>query len=351
MKKVAFKSSILIPIFMTYFVLLGTPSLSIIEVGLYLNWSQVLVLYISFTLMWLCCSPLRKSCCDGGVMEVVFNVIPVFVFSFLVFAQWHFYISLILMFGTIFFQIFTAIWLKVEKCNKVYFKKHPNKYRIVNQRVALLNVAVFCAIPCFFSIFVYEIKPPTYKANDDLWSTLFENYDDESSKTENGDIYAQNVNLLQYFSESQWSDLNIHEKIAIAQALVDFESERLKIPKVSIITLKMGAFTLGQYDSDSNEIKIDIEHLDNSSPADCITTICHETYHAAQFYILSNIDWANKVFQTSYFQELQQWHNNEKDYQQLFSSGLDAYKNQPLEVSARTYAEKETEQILSYVIS
>ena len=94
---------------------------------------------------------------------------------------------------------------------------------------------------------------------------------------------------------------------------------------------------------------IDLEHLMESPVDECISTICHEVFHSAQHYLIENIDWNDSLYQSSYFDELRSWRFNSENYKSAEFSGFDAYENQPLEIAARQYAERETEKILSYI--
>lgn len=82
--------SIILPISLISTVLMEIVTLTIQEIGLYLNYGTFRWLFIIFSVVWLSCSPLRKSCCDGRCTEVLFNLVPIEVLYMLLFAQWHF---------------------------------------------------------------------------------------------------------------------------------------------------------------------------------------------------------------------------------------------------------------------
>lgn len=133
------------------------------------------------------------------------------------------------------------------------------------------------------------------------------------------------------------------------QRLTDFETEMLGIPSVTITADLIGAYTLGSYNDETNEILVNTKYLDGSPVEECIDTICHEVRHSLQFQIVSSVDWDNPIFQSSYFDELRSWSQNQKNYKGAWLYGFEEYENQPLEVDARDYAERETEKIMSYV--
>jgi len=52
---------------------------------------------------------------------------------------------------------------------------------------------------------------------------------------------------------------------------------------------------------------------------------------------------------SAYFTELRELMDSQENYKSAWSYGFDAYENQPLEVAAREYGEKETARIMTYM--
>lgn len=76
------------------------------------------------------------------------------------------------------------------------------------------------------------------------------------------------------------------------------------------------------------------------------------TRYITRFSILvSTLDWDNPALHTAYFKKLQSWLQNQEDYKSAWAYGFDAYKNQPLEVTARNYSPEETAKTMKYVRS
>ena len=142
---------------------------------------------------------------------------------------------------------------------------------------------------------------------------------------------------------------SIQEKITFMQALADMEAEILGIPSIPLKTEKLRAFTLGAYLSNTNEIRIDIEHLAKSSADECIDTICHEIAHSWQHFLVDNIDWESDISKNPYFNQARAWKENQDHYIQPAGMTFDSYESQPVEASAQAYAEEETVRILSYI--
>ena len=185
----------------------------------------------------------------------------------------------------------------------------------------------------------------------ELWERILEEtdllYDNQGIMTD--DLYLINSDLWGCFEENRWDEMSIKEKITVVQKLVDFESNALGVPTVPVNAALIGAFTLGAYDSETNEMWINTEHLANSTVEECIRTVCHETFHSSQYYIVSTLDWDSPATKTAYFDELREWQFNEENYKNAQEYGFSAYENQPLEVAAREYAEKESAKIMHYV--
>lgn len=349
MGKLLNKASIIIPLSVV-FELINSITIAIPELGIYWSYGLTTAIIVVVSMLWLCCSPLRKCCCNGRWTETLFNLVPLEILSMLVFAQWHFVAFTILFILLIAIEIILMIYLRRDERRHRYSEKRHRMYKTVFKRRSVLVVAVICAVPCFMSAFFYDYHSPTYRAEEEIWNRIFTNTEqlDEQEDIE-CDIYQENIALLDCFCEEEWKHYNIAEKITIIQELVDFESKRLGIPTAPVSTAMLGEFTLGQYSEEPNEIRINIEHLAEATIEECIDTICHETFHAYQSYLVSSLDWENEALQSEYFSELRSWKENQEDYKNAWISGFEAYENQPLEVAARQYAEEETQRILSYI--
>lgn len=226
------------------------------------------------------------------------------------------------------------------------FVKKKRQYKKVIRRFRVLSITVMFAVPGIISVFVYDLKPPTYEAEQRIAESLF--LDEESIKKET-DSFEDYPEFFQCFQNEVWQAYSIQERITVLQELTDFEAEKLAIPTVPIATGNLSMYTLGQYDWGTHKIYIDVKYLAKSAPEECITTVTHEIWHFLQAYLIENIDWDSEVVQSAYFEELRSWKDNSENYRDAYVYGYDAYSNQPLEESARSYADKETAIILKYV--
>jgi len=350
MRKFFYRFSIVLPLAMLFIVFLCMPTISIVEIGLYLDRRSVELLYITLSVVWLSCSPLQRACRTGDILELFYNLVPIEIVAIITFGQYHFIIAVILIILVAVLLCLTIRIMKKEENKREFSERRHRSYTHGIQRAAVLISAVIFAVPCFMSFFVYGLKAPTYEAEERLWEILSEDEIDETAATEEEpNPYEENKELLLYFDNDTWEDLSIQQRINVAQEFIDFQSELLGIPTIHVTAEKLGLFTLGEYSDDSNEMWIDVEHLATSAPEDVIRTLAHEVFHSYQHYLVNNIDWNTEVFQAAYFQELRDWKTNDEDYQQPYLNGYNAYSDQPLEVSARAYSVEETAKIVSYI--
>ena len=335
---------------MLFIVFMEMPTVCIKEIGLYLDRSIVELLYITLSVVWLCCSPLRNACCTGDIPELLYNLVPVEAIAIITFAQYHFIIAAALIIFMAILQCITVKAIRREECKHAFSKRRHRSYTHGIQRASVLISVVVLAVPCFMAFFVYELRSPTYETEERSRETLFGDEAEETAVSEEmPDPYETNKELLLYFDTEAWEDLSIQQRITVAQEFVDFQSELLGIATIHVTAEKLELFTLGQYSDASNEMWIDIEHLATSAPEDVIRTLAHEVFHSYQHYLVNNIDWNMDVFQSAYFQEIRDWKANDEDYQRTYLNGYDAYADQPLEASARAYSSEETEKVLSYI--
>lgn len=349
--KKIWRGSVLIPLVILYMVLTTYFTISIPEIKLYWNRSITLFYCISIIVGWFSMPSLRKSCCNGHFTELLFNLVPVELISILIFAQWHFVASILI--ALVFVSIELLIFRRIrrEENRREFSIKRHRQYKTVFCRCSVLVALVVSIIPCIFSVAVYKFRSPSFEAEQEIWNKIFLDMGEsnESNNETAEDLYASSCTLFSCFEKSTWERFDVSERITVMQQLVNFESAQLGIPSIPVVAEKLDPYTLGAYSNETKEMWIDLEHLMESPVDECISTICHEVFHSAQHYLIENIDWNDSLYQSSYFDELRSWRFNSENYKNAEFSGFDAYENQPLEMSARQYAERETEKILSYI--
>ena len=349
MKRIIYKSSIIIPLVMVFYCFIEPFAFCVPEIGLYMETYSSRIMIVMVTVVWLCCSPFRRGTCNGTITELLFNIVPVEFVFMLVFAQHHFVIALLLTLTVAGGEVALFRMLRKDERKHKFSRKRHRRYQFAFRRCSVLSTAVVCVIPCLLSIFVYGVESPTYKATEELWNQLFSEVEAVAETDKPADLYAEKTELWGYLKEKNWSQLSIQERITVTQELVDFESAVLGIPTVPVASAMIGTATLGAYDNESKQMWINTEHLANSSVSDIINTIAHETHHAYVDYLVNTLDWDNPAMNSAYFAELRELMDSQENYKSAWSYGFDAYENQPLEVAAREYASEETSRIMIYI--
>lgn len=348
MKRIIYKLSIIIPIAMIFYSFIEPFAFCVPEIGLYMETWSSRVMIVMVTVIWLCCSPFRKGTCNGTVTELLFNLVPIEFVLMLVFAQWHFAVSLFLAIVVLVGEIALFRTLRKDEQKHKFSRKRHRKYQIVFRRCSVLGITFICAIPCIMSMF-YGFEAPTYKAAEELWNQLFSEKEIVESTEEPDDPYQSNTELWGYLQEENWDRLSIRERITVTQELVNFESDVLGVPTIPVTAAMIGYTTLGAYDNETNQMWVNTEHLANFPVREVINTVCHEVHHSYVNYLVKTLDWDNPAMNSAYFAELKELMDSQKNYKSASLYGYSEYANQPLEVAAREYAKEETAIIMNYV--
>ena len=348
MKRILYKSSIILPLAMAYFSIIDPFRLCIPEIGLYMGTWSSLMLIVTVTVVWLCCSPFRRGVCNGTITELIFNIIPVEFVMMLVFMQKHFVITLLIGLIMIGGEIALFIALKKDERKQEFSERLHRKYRLAFRRYSVFGIAALCAVPSLIATFVDGVGSSTYSTTEELYDQMFSETE-TSEADKSADPYEGKTELWSYLKEENWSQLSIQEKMTVTQELVDFESEVLGITSVPVAAELIGAFTLGSYDDETKQMRINTEHLANLSSQEIIGTICHEVHHSYVDYLVTTLDWDNPAMNCAYFAELRELKDSLENYKSSQTYGYEAYESQPLEVAAREYSEQETAKIMTYI--
>lgn len=105
MKRAFFRATILLPLGLLFYSFTEPVAFCVPEINLFLNSALSRFLIAMTTVLWLCCSPFRKSCCNGTWTEMLFNLVLVEFILMLCFAQWRFTISIVLTLFLIIYEI------------------------------------------------------------------------------------------------------------------------------------------------------------------------------------------------------------------------------------------------------
>lgn len=77
MKRIIYKSSIIIPLAMVFYSFIEPFAFCVPEIGLYMETYSSRIMIVMVTVVWLCCSPFRRGTCNGTITELLFNIVPV----------------------------------------------------------------------------------------------------------------------------------------------------------------------------------------------------------------------------------------------------------------------------------
>lgn len=102
---------------------------------------------------------------------------------------------------------------------------------------------------------------------------------------------------------------------------------------------------LGYYSAASQQIVLDRTELQDGSVWEVINTIAHETFHAQQAYVVTDIDWDDAATQAAYYDQARRWLWNDQNGYVSGEEDILSYYFQPVEVDARAYAAEETERL------
>ena len=313
-----------------------------------------LEIYLILTLLWLV-MPTRKYFRNSGFFEILYNLCPTELFLLLYFAQKHFWLSCLLaaVSAALFFW---ALIINVKNKKRYESQKEYRKKKSVIYHILVLCICAMCAVPSFLAAAVYKLQGETYIPTAETDGE--KNIGDENVAAENTeqdavetvDIFEENKELLLEFTQENWEKKSIQERIDVAQRFSNFEDIRLGISPVPIYAEKMYSITVvATYDYENKNIIMDNQFFMELSAEEILNTLCEENFHAFECYMIENMDWNMNLINTYYFQELREWRENLNCY---ISAGLDdyeEYESQPVEASAKRYAEEETELIQEYL--
>lgn len=356
--KSTYSWGISVPLMFILILGLNPTSIDIPQIGLYLSMYVASSIFTSFTVLWLCCSPVRHACINGSKSELFYYLVPVQFECLVIDAQYHFW-------ATSIFVFLLALMLirEYRKTMKQWKRREETftdeqrvagKKRAVNRfrRKAMRIAFYMTVIPCFFAIFVYSLSSPSFRAAEKKLNRLIsQETETEAVQEDSADPYRDNLGLLLQFKEDNWKKLSLDEKISAVQLFCNFEADRLGIPQIQVTvkSLNHGSGTLGEYSDDDGTLCIDLQMVSDTEAEQTIEGVSHETYHAMQYFLIHNADWGSDASKTAYFQKARAWKNNTDNYKGAWSDGYDAYSSQPLEKDAFEYAKEETAKVLSYI--
>ncbi len=342
-RKTVYQGSLFVPVIAACRLFLNPFGIYISEINLYLWHRLLLPCFLIFAAAWLGFSPYRNGCKDGSVFELLFNLFPVEILYTLVFAQYHFFLTLVLFLILAGLSLAFRHSLQKDEAAGKNSRKRRARNRMSAHRFFVCLAAVLLAVPSILAVFAYNLEPPRYEARESLKKELLAA---DEAETSSGQEAYNSMGFMNCFHEDTWSSFSPEKKITALQMLADYEFENLGMPAVPLSAGQINLFILGEYNSLDDTISIDIKHLEDSAAKEALETLLHELYHAYQNYVAENVDWDSAFAQSAYFDEAREWKDNNENYITP-EAGYDAYVNQPLEASAREFSETESARLLS----
>lgn len=340
-----YKISIVAPFLFLIFLLFayGDSNLNLyfMEVDLYIYSRTVILIYVLIVAFLILCSTLRNPCCNGTVFELIYNLLSIQLFLLVVFAQYCLLVALsILPIGFLLVSIFAYVTK-----DKKYMKDKKQQKRVI-ARFLVLILSFLLTGPSAYCITTGKLKNQEYEGTEYVSSdaTIIE-IESRGSK----EFYIDNASVFSPFFEEQWSTMSYEKKMDHIQRFVYFESVNLGITSPSVKATVMNRNTLGEYSLSEHEITINLSALCSKTEGkDVIQHLLHEIWHAYQNEIVKMTEWDNPITKTQFYYEVSTWKYNQEHY---ISPSMDyeLYYEQPLEASAREFAENEIERILGVI--
>ena len=166
-----------------------------------------------------------------------------------------------------------------------------------------------------------------------------------SGNAEGKATIADNIDVVGNLRETVWDGLTTNEKIATLQVIANIESSYLGLPhSLTVGAEPMEEGTCACYSDETNSIRINIDHLESTSPIDALDSLCHEAYHAYQRRITEAYDSVDEEYKgLLIFQYAPEYKENFANYIDGEDDYL-AYYFQAVEYNARAYASEAVEE-------
>lgn len=318
----------------------------------YYNGHLTLIFFLLFTLYWTFARAGRKRFVSTPFWCLVYNMIPPSIFMLFVFAQRH-PVAAVLIADFIFIAFRLTRWASdsEDEAPRVRARKKTQAHRAV---ACLFLVAML--IPSCLSVFKYKML-----SEEEEYSVLITNVLGElslehiNSTADKSKIYEAHPNLYQGISG--WSSLNLQERTTVIVELIEMESELLGVPNtietVKVVSTRAGLW--GFYNHEEKTLNLSMALMNDYDPQRAVETALHEFFHFYQHTVVNLVDtsigWDSPLASTQALEEARVWRANMASYLTAEYDGGNAYENQPLEASARQFAEEEYARLMNYVSS
>lgn len=314
----------------------GMPRIYIEQLGVYLNTYMILVPYFMFCMAIMISierNPISKR---YKWTPAIISILDMEVFSFVLFAQYYFVLSLLILAIGIAAVAFYYRRLLKNRPLKARTEKYRKFCRNMSTVAFAYLFAFFLIIPAGIGVYKEYIDVLTMNE----WIEFLEAI--ELDNVEKAPVDKEKQTLLSA-RLAKWNELNSDEKACLLYEIGIREEQYLGIDNYASITMateKMDVFTLAYYSDEDRIIRINVAHIQEDDAKENVKTILHEVFHAYQHYVVSTLDFSSDVVLNSYyFADAREWKKNMDNYVSGVAD-FDAYEAQKLEADARNYADE-----------
>lgn len=281
----------------------------------------------------------------SGWGKSVSSVLIAELFCLILFAQYHFVLAVLLAAALLAFFVWFYKTVYASRPEKQKYRR----YRMLCRHKAVSALCCAAAAVLVIPACIGAYREGEYAVSLEEWQ-VFVSLFNESADDEEG------LSLFEKYSSSldeleNWERLSRKERLALLEKVGLIEEEYLGVESeipIVISSIKMDKYTCAYYEDETKEIRINIEHIDNASLEENLTTILHEVFHSYQHYVCDRLDFDSDLVRNSYYyRDARAWHDNMDHYVSGYAD-FDAYEAQPLEADARAYSESRVLEYLSF---
>lgn len=344
MSKSFAKFSVLIPVWFTIYLFNHGLGNDIYYEHLHITlWSvEILMAYTVFSLLWIVLSPLRASCCDGGIFEVLFYFFPVGLWCSLYMAQEDF-VALIMVICFIIGLNYYFGYYSVKRYRKwpvptVGPVKAP--LRFVRQRFFLASTSVFLMGSLLMVLFGNGVEA----------KVKYSSVETRQTSSEEASVdYQYRILRLENLQTDRWAKLTSQQRLDTLQVLANIEADKLGIPRSVVSAIKITNVD-SAYNTDLNQIVLDPEMVGNPDKAeDCVRCLLWAVHNEYIHFLVDRADFDSDLAHTMYFERVIAYRDNMDSYIEPSLSNYDAYASQPIIKDSTDYAESEAAYIFSLI--
>lgn len=330
--------------FFAIIAIFGFPTIYITLFDRYINKIYVSAFYFIICIWFLCYIEKNKIIKKSKWGVWVINLCVIEMFFLILFAQEHF-IAADVIFAVIIILALLLPRLISRKITHISDAEKFSSYRDTKaSAIWCFLAAVILFVPSVVGFGEEYLSDNMKKAD---WQKYVDSFNQSESSSEEDTIFGKHHATVMKLKD--WDNMNSDEKIDLVRKIALIEEEHLGIPnsaEIVITSEKTDSLENASYSDSKKKIKVNVEHLNNGTAKEVVTSIAHEVFHAYEHYIIANTDFDSDIVKTSYFyKDAREWKENSENYCSP-EVNFNKYKAQPLERDARAYAQR---RIVDYV--